>query len=67
MEFKEDTLLTREEAAKICRLCVKTIDNFIRTRELPARRFGRRVRIARHDLEKFIRKDHLQVVERMAS
>ncbi len=47
--------LTVEEVAKELGLSEDTIRNYIRTKQLPAAKFGNTYRISREDLEKFIK------------
>ena len=51
-------LFEREEAAKILHISIRLLDHYIAEEEILVRRFGRRVLIARGELEKFSRRDH---------
>jgi excisionase family DNA binding protein len=55
---QEKLLHTRNEAAYLLSLSVRTIDNLIANKELTVRRFGKRVMIPHHVLVQFIRSDH---------
>lgn len=46
------------EAARICGLSRRTLENYIRIRELPARKVGRRTLVTLAALEAFLRRDH---------
>jgi excisionase family DNA binding protein len=46
------TLLTKSEAARELRVCVRTIENFMQQRRLSHIRLGRAVRIERYELER---------------
>ncbi len=46
--------LSVEDVAKELGLSEDTIRNYIRTRQLPAAKFGNTYRISRQDLDKFI-------------
>ena len=48
-------LVSKRDAAQLLNLCVRTIEQLIRRRELPAKRVGKRVLILREDLERFAR------------
>lgn len=47
-----DQLLTKPEAAKQLRVCVRTIENLMRARRLAFVKLGRAVRIERAELER---------------
>jgi excisionase family DNA binding protein len=51
-------LLSKADAAQALGISLRTVDNLLAARELPARRIGRRVLIRRNDLEQFARRDH---------
>jgi excisionase family DNA binding protein len=55
-------LASKREAARLLCLSVRTIDNLIRSKELTARRVGRRVLVPRAALEAFARRDHKTLV-----
>jgi excisionase family DNA binding protein len=52
-------LVSKRDAAALLSLCVRTVDNLIATKQLPARRVGRRVLIPYAALVQFARRDHL--------
>ncbi len=52
-------LVNRKEAARLLSVSLRSLDNLILYRELPARRVGRRVLIPRRALEEFARRDHV--------
>jgi excisionase family DNA binding protein len=52
-------LVSKRAAATLLSLCVRTIDNLIATKQLPARRVGRRVLIPYAALLQFARRDHI--------
>jgi excisionase family DNA binding protein len=54
----EKILLTRKEAAHALSISVWTLDRYIALKELPARRFGRKVLVHVNDVERFARRDH---------
>jgi len=54
----DQMLLSKREAARMLSVSLRTVDNLIACRELPARRVGRRVLIPRRALEEFARRDH---------
>lgn len=62
--MNERLLISKREAAAMLGLSVRTIENLIALRELPARRIGRRCLIERHALERFARRDHRTKQER---
>ena len=51
-------LMSKRESAAMLGLSVRTLENLIRQKELPARRIGRRCLIERQALERFARRDH---------
>jgi len=51
-------LLTKRESASALSVSVRTIENYIRLKELPARKIGRRTLIPYSALEAFARRDH---------
>jgi excisionase family DNA binding protein len=55
-------LVSKRDAAAMLSLCVRTIDNLIATKELPARRVGKRVLIPFSALQQFARRDHIDPV-----
>jgi excisionase family DNA binding protein len=56
-------LVSKRDAAALLSLCVRTIDNLIAMKELPARRVGRRVLIPYAALVQFARRDHVNLRE----
>ncbi len=52
-------LVSKRDAAALLSLCVRTVDNLIATKKLPARRVGRRVLIPYAALVQFARRDHV--------
>lgn len=52
-------LVSKRDAAALLSLCVRTVDNLIATKKLPARRVGRRILIPYAALVQFARRDHL--------
>lgn len=52
-------LITKRDAAAALSVSVRTIENFIRRKELVARKIGRRTLIPLASLESFARRDHL--------
>jgi excisionase family DNA binding protein len=55
----EALLVSKRDAAAILGLSVRTLENLIALKELPARHVGRRCLIERQALERFARRDHL--------
>jgi excisionase family DNA binding protein len=56
-------LVTKREAALALSVSVRTIENFIRRKQLPARKIGRRRLIPLLSLEAFARHDHPVLTE----
>ncbi|MGO9520251.1 MAG: helix-turn-helix domain-containing protein [Candidatus Korobacteraceae bacterium] len=52
-------LVSKRDAAALLSLCVRTVDNLIATKKLPARRVGRRVLIPYSALVHFARRDNV--------
>ena len=52
-------LVSKRDAAAMLSLCVRTIDNLIASKELPARRCGKRVLIPFSALQQFAKRDHV--------
>jgi excisionase family DNA binding protein len=48
-------LVSKRDAARLLNLCVRTIEQLIRHRQLRAKRVGKRVLLLREDLETFAR------------
>jgi excisionase family DNA binding protein len=51
--------VSKRDAAALLSLWVRTVDNLIATKKLPARRVGRRVLIPYTALVQFARRDHI--------
>lgn len=51
-------LVTKREAASALSVSIRTIENFIRRKDLAARKIGRRTLIPLASLEAFARRDH---------
>jgi excisionase family DNA binding protein len=62
-QFQTPLLLSKQDAATLLGVCVRSIDNYIVMKELPCRRFGRRVLIPYDALLAFARCDHLPAPE----
>jgi excisionase family DNA binding protein len=56
--MNEPILLSKRTAAAMLGLSVRTLENLISRKELPARRIGTRCLIERQALERFARRDH---------
>lgn len=56
--MNEQLLVSKRDAAAMLGLSVRTLENLIALKELPARRIGRRCMIERRALEQFSRRDH---------
>ena len=54
----EPLALSKVEAAHVLGVSVRTVDRLIALKQLPIRRFGRRVLIPRNGLKTFLRADH---------
>jgi excisionase family DNA binding protein len=52
-------LVSKGDAATILSLCVRTIDKLISSKQLPARRCGKRVLIPYSALVQFAKRDHV--------
>jgi excisionase family DNA binding protein len=57
--FQTPILVSKRDAASLLGVCLRSIDNYIATKELPCRRLGRRVLIPHSALVAFARHDHL--------
>jgi excisionase family DNA binding protein len=55
----EPLLVSKRDAAALLGVCLRSIDNYIATKELPCRRLGKRVLIPYTALVTFARRDHL--------
>jgi len=53
VQMSETMLLGKREAARTLSISIRTLDGLIAAHELPTRRIGRRVLIARRHLEQF--------------
>ena len=51
--MSDTILLSKREAARSLSISVRTLDSLIAANEIPTRRIGRRVLVARHSLEQF--------------
>jgi excisionase family DNA binding protein len=51
-------LFTKKEAAAALSVSVRTLENYIRLKELVSRKIGKRRLIPRASLEQFARRDH---------
>jgi excisionase family DNA binding protein len=58
MEGTQKVLYTKREAAQLLSISVRSIDYLIFSRQIPARRIGRRVLVHRDAIEQFARRDH---------
>jgi excisionase family DNA binding protein len=56
--MKEQLLISKREAAAVLGVSVRTLENLLSLKELPARRIGRRCLIERRALEVFAKRDH---------
>jgi excisionase family DNA binding protein len=56
--FRFKLQYSREEAAEMLSIGLRTLDRLIAEKQLPIRRIGRRVLLTRDALEKFIKRDH---------
>jgi excisionase family DNA binding protein len=54
----EKLLLSKKESAAALGISVRSVENFIRRKELPARKLGRRTLIPLTALQQFARRDH---------
>ena len=54
----EALAMSKVEAAQMLGVSVRTVDRLIALKELPVRRLGRRVLIARNSLQALLRTDH---------
>jgi excisionase family DNA binding protein len=54
----EPALYSREQAAVFLGVCVRTVNNLLRAKELVRRKIGRKTLIPKTSLEAFLRKDH---------
>ena len=61
MSDNEKVLYTKREAAQMLSISVRSLDYLIVSRQLAARRIGRRVLIHRDAIEQFARLDHSSI------
>ena len=54
----EAMALSKNEVAQILGVSLRTVDRLIALKQLPVRRFGRRVLIQRSVLQNLLRRDH---------
>lgn len=54
----EPILLGKKETARVLGVCVRTIENLIVSKQLPARKLGRRTLIPYRAVVEFARHDH---------
>lgn len=52
-------LLTRQDSARLISISLRTLDGLLASGEIASCRIGRRRLIARSELERFARRDHL--------
>jgi excisionase family DNA binding protein len=62
----EPLLVSKREAAALLSICVRSVDNYIASKQLPCRRLGKRVLIPYTALVAFARRDHLPQVAEIA-
>ena len=67
MEVAHKVLYTKREAAQLLSISVRSIDYLIFSRQIPARRIGRRVLVHRDAIEQFARRDHTFIRTSVAS
>jgi excisionase family DNA binding protein len=60
-EHQHQLLVSRRDAAARLQISVRSVDYLIASRQLPARRIGRRRLIPRNALDQFARRDHPQL------
>jgi Helix-turn-helix domain len=60
-------LVSKRDAAAMLGVCVRSIDNYIATKELPCRRLGRRALIPYKALVAFASRDHLPTAAETAA
>jgi len=61
----ESIFISRQIAAGMLDVSLRTLENLIATKQLPIRRIGRRVVISRQALEEFARRDHATTTNRV--
>lgn len=57
--FPQPLLVSKRSAAALLSVCVRTVDHLIGSKQLNARRIGKRVLIPYTDLIQFARRDHI--------
>ena len=57
-EMTDPILISKREAAKTLSISLRSLDYLLASKEICARRIGRRVLIPRRALEEFARRDH---------
>ena len=57
-EMTDPILISKREAAKTLSISIRSLDYLLASKEICARRIGRRVLIPRRALEEFARRDH---------
>lgn len=67
MPFSTESTLTREEAADLLRVSVRTIDRYIRRRHFDVKRSGREVWISRSSFERFHEGQQVALVSETAA
>jgi excisionase family DNA binding protein len=60
-QAKAPLLISKREAGALLGVCLRTIDYWISRKELPCRRFGKRILIPYTALQSFAKRDHLGV------
>jgi excisionase family DNA binding protein len=61
--MNEPILVSKREAAKALSISIRTLDYLIASKQLAARRIGKRVLVPRRALESFARRDHPTTVK----
>ena len=67
MSGNEKVLYTKREAAQMLSISVRSLDYLIGSRQLAARRIGRRVLIHRDAIEQFARRDDHSSIRPLAA
>jgi excisionase family DNA binding protein len=62
----ESIFISRQIAAGMLDVSLRTLENLIATKQLPIRRIGRRVVISRQALDEFARRDHATVTNHVS-
>jgi excisionase family DNA binding protein len=55
---KTPLLVSKREAAALLGVCLRSVDNYITSKELPFRRLGKRILIPYSALQGFAKRDH---------